>query len=267
MISLAIFPIISINTIRGKNIPRIHCQRTDKMKGKLKLLSMLVPGILLVLITGTQGKTVKEYSFLLKEELKPGIVKMLPVPVDFRNYFVLQAINDTTSIIIGDFSGSEKLISISLDSNQDGKAETVSEFFPDSGKTTKPAVPSTPLYSSFDQVRNDIINGKIFANNYSYRMFSLENLKKQLIMGKDIFRWNYGYNVKLYDPDYPSTTMGEFFFSKKNGMYTLIFATYYFKLYKTRVTPQLYYSVFCKDTKDPKIVQVVEELYKLVPAQ
>ncbi|HNX60743.1 MAG TPA: hypothetical protein PKK43_16695 [Spirochaetota bacterium] len=237
------------------------------MKGKFKLLSMLAPGFLLVLITGAQGATVKESSFLLKEELIPGIVKMLPVPVDFRNYFVLQAIDSSTSILIGDFSGSEKMISLSVDKNQDGKEDSVSEYFPDSKKSTKPSVPSTPLYTSFDQTRTDIINGKIFANNYSYRMFSLNTLKERLKLGKDIYGWSYGYNVKIYDPDNPSTIMGEYFFSKKNGLYTLIFATYYFKLYKTRVTPPLYYSVFCKDTKDPKIVQVVEELYKLVPAQ
>jgi len=237
------------------------------MKGKFRLITILIPGILLAFITGAQGTTVKESSFLLKEALIPGIVKMLPVPVDFRNYFVLQAIDDSTSILIGDFSGSEKVISLAVDSNQDGKSDTVSEYYPDSRKSTKPAAPSTQFYTSFDQTRNDIISGTIFANNYSYRMFSINTLKARLKAGKDIYGWSYGYNVKVYDPDNPSTIQGEFFFSKKNGLYTLIFATYYFKLYKTRVTPPLYYSVFCKDTKDPKIKEVVDQLYELVPAK
>ena len=207
--------------------------------------------------------TIKQSSFLLQEEILPGSLKMLPVTTDFRNYFVLQSLPSGTSIIIGDFSGADKVISLTSDTNVDGKPDNVLEYYPEPGKTTHPSKSTSQFFTSFDQTRDDIVSGKIFSQNYSYKMFSLGTLKDRLNNGKDVFPWRYGANVKIYDPDNPSTIQGEYFFSRKDGLYTLIFATYYYKLYKTKIIPPLYYSVYCSDTKDPGIKAIVDELYKL----
>ena len=176
--------------------------------------------------------SIKESSFLIKEIILPHAQKMLPVTTDFRNYFVLQSIKNQTSLIIGDFSGADKVISITTDTNLDGTPDKTSEFFPDAKKMNNPSKSSSQFFTDFKSTRDDIISGKIFNQNYSYKMMSLNTLQSRLKDGKDVLKWRYGYNVKIYDPDNQSTMMGEFYFSRKDGLYTLIFATYYYKLYK-----------------------------------
>lgn len=237
------------------------------MYNKRRLLIMLASMAVLCISVGVQSIPVKESSGLLREKLLPGSIQMLPVPSDFRNYFIFQSLGAESTIIIGDFSGSDKVISVIVDSTQDGKHDKVTDYYPDTKKPKYPTNPQTDFYSDFSQMRDEIISGSSFSTNYSYSMFSLPMLKSRLKAGKDIYEWKFGYNVKIYDPDNPSTMMGEYFFSRKDGSYTLIFATYYFKLYKTKIIPPLYYSVFCSETKDPRVKAVVDELYSIANAK
>jgi hypothetical protein len=233
------------------------------MKGMTRTV-LTITGLLAIFSAASLGYSavIRESSFLVEKEILPGALKMLPVTTDFRNYFVLQSFASGTSVLIGDFSGADKVISLSTDANGDGKLDKVIEYYPDTVKTTYPAKSSSQFFDSFDQTADDIINGKIFNQNYSYKMLSINTLKDRLKSGKDIFPWGQGFNVKIYDPDNTSTIQGEYFFSRKDGAYTLIFKTYYYKLYKTKITPPLYYSVCCKDTRDPKIKAIVDDLYK-----
>jgi hypothetical protein len=234
------------------------------MKGKI-LIAILLSAAFAV---GLSSAPTKESSFLLKGELRDDIIKMLPVTTDFRNYFVFQSIEDGSSVLIGDFSGAEKVISLATDKNYDNKQDKVIEFFPDSQKIKDTvSKPSSQFFASFEDMRDSIISGKVFNENYSYKMFSINTLKARLNQKRDIYDWRYGYNIKVYDPDAGSSIMGEFYFSRKDGLYTLIFATYYYKLYKTKIVPPLYYSVYCHNSKDPKVKEVVDELYKLMPAR
>ena len=236
------------------------------MKGKI-FFTVFASSLVVLCTSFNAGyATTGESSFLLKEPLTPGVIQMLPVTVDFRNYFILQSIGSSTTILVGDFSGAEKNVFLVSDDKQDGTIDKVYEFLPDVKKVRTPSKPSSPLFSSFNQMRDDIINGTIFTANYSYQMFSLNSLIARIKSGRDIFSWRYGHNVKIYDPDNPTTIMGEYFFSRKDGLYTLIFATYYYKLYKTKIVPPLYYSVFCSESKDPKVKEVVDSLYKLLPS-
>ncbi|HDP80851.1 MAG TPA: hypothetical protein ENN21_08420 [Spirochaetes bacterium] len=98
-------------------------------------------------------------------------------------------------------------------------------------------------------------------------MNSLDLLKQRLEKGTDIYRSGYGYTVKVYDPDKPSTIMSEFYFSKKDGRYDLVFATYYYMVFNTRITTSMNFSVYCRNSKDPVVAEVVESLYKLVPGK
>jgi len=45
---------------------------------------------------------------------KDGL-RMMPVPEDSRNYFVLQSFKKITNVIIGDFGGAEKIICLIVD--------------------------------------------------------------------------------------------------------------------------------------------------------
>jgi hypothetical protein len=237
------------------------------MKGKIFFSAFASSLIVLGTSFNAGYATSGESSFLLKETLTPGVIQMLPVTVDFRNYFILQSIGTSTAILVGDFSGAEKNVFLVTDEKQDGTIDKVYEFLPDVKKVKTPSKPSSPLFSTFAQMRDDIINGTVFNANYSYQMLSLGSLIARIKTGRDVYDWRYGHTVKVFDPDNPSTIMGEYFFSRKDGLYTLIFATYYYKLFKTKIVPPIYYSVFCRDTKDPKIKEVVDSLYQLLPAK
>jgi len=192
-------------------------------------------------------------------------MKMLPVPMDFRNYFFFQSINDTSYIIIGDFTGEKRFLTKIIDEKSANKIDAVTEYYPDMKKIRTKMTPGTEFFKSMDQMKRDIIDGKIFRENYSYKMKSIDTLKYKLEEGSDIFKYGDGFTVKFYDPDEPTTIMCEFYFSKVSGRYDLIFKTNYYKLYKLKIVPPLVYSVYCKNSRDPVVAETVESLLKMIP--
>ncbi|MFW5807782.1 MAG: hypothetical protein ACOC2H_04460 [Spirochaetota bacterium] len=203
-------------------------------------------------------------SDMLQKPLSYDRLQMMPVTKDFRNYFVFQSIEDQSNILIGDFVGAEKKIILVIDNEADNNVDRVMEYYPDSQKRKSPKTPNSDLYSSLEQMKKDIISGKIFDETYSYKMRSLGSLTDKLKEGSDIVKSGHGYLVRLYDPDKPSTIMSEFFFGRKDGRYDLIFITRYYKLYHTVISPPVYYSVYCRSSNDPVVKETVENLIKLV---
>lgn len=224
------------------------------------LLLLFLPSVYITL-SASEFK----HDYLIKQPLTDTRLKFMPVPSDYRNYFILQSIDDTTNVIIGDFVGTEKLISMVMDLNSDGKPDRVFEYFPDIKKFTTPAKPTTSFYKDFTDIKRQIIEGTIFKNTYSYKMNSIDLLKLRLEKGRDIFKTEYGYTVKIYDPDKPTTIQSEFFFAKQHGRYDLIFTTYYYKIFNTKIAPVVFFSVYCKSSKDPMIAEIVEALLKMAP--
>jgi hypothetical protein len=203
---------------------------------------------------------------LFTSEISKEKMRLMPVPLDYRNYFFFQAIGNKSFIIIGDFTGSEKIIVKVIDRNSDNTVDRVVEYLKDSKKFKIKRFSSSSFYKkNIAEMKMDIISGKIFKKNYSYHMKSLDFLKYKLNDGSDIRKSGYGYSVKFFDPDARSTVMSEFFFLKKDGLYTLIFKTNYYKLFNMKIRPAIPYSVYCKDTKDPVVKETVESLYKLLP--
>ncbi len=211
------------------------------------------------------GFSMNSSSNPLNSPLSRERLKLLPIPMDFRNYFFFQSIDDNSYIIIGDFTGAKKLITQIIDRDSDNKIDKVLEYYPDSGKIRIKSRPSSEFFNGLEKMKRDIISGIIFKENYSYKMKSLKTLKFKLADGSDIYPYNDGYSVKFYDPDAPSTIMCEFFFSKRHGRYNLIFKTNYYKLYKLRIVPPLRYSVYCKNSRDPIVAEIVESLLKMIP--
>lgn len=236
------------------------------MKHKNKNLILLFAIVLIpcLYVTYIYSDQVFKSNEFIQSDISADRLQFMPVTEDFRNYFVLQCIGNTVSVLIGDFTGTEKLISLAKDTNGDGKPDEVYEYFPEVKKLTTPLKPTTGFYKNIDDLKKDILVGDIFSMNYSYKMNSLPLLKAKLKSGRDVFRFKHGYSVKMYDPDAPTTIAGEYFFGKKDGKYDLIFSTYYYKLYRTKISPPLSYSVYCKDTTDKYIADIVEELLKMV---
>jgi hypothetical protein len=233
-----------------------------------KVMVKTVIPILLVLAAATfvsAELSIFKSDYLVKEPITRDRLKFLPVPEDFRNYFLIQSINDNTKIIIGDFVGTQKKICLIVDNGYDGKIDSVIEYYPEDNKYTVVMKPTTTFYTGYDDVKKQIITGTIFKNNYAYNMNSIDILKGLLERGRDIYRYEHGYSVKVYDPDKPTTIISEFFFGKKNDRYDLIFATYAYKVFHTNIQPSIFYSVYCRNTKDPMISSVVESLLKMVP--
>ena len=221
--------------------------------------------LVLMLTTGTLSLSGQyQASSFIQEKLTVNRLKFMPVPDDFRNYFIFQSIGDSSTLIIGDFTGTEKVVSLIRDDNKDNKPDEVIEYFPEPRKITRPLKPSTSFYKSFEDMKKQIINGEIFRMNYSYKMNSLGLLVKKLEAGRDIYRHEHGYSVKVYDPDAGTTIMSEYFFGKKDGRYDLIFSTKYYKLYKTKISPAVDYSVYCRNSNDPIVAETVERLLSIV---
>jgi hypothetical protein len=193
----------------------------------------------------------------------------LPVPEDYKTYYILQSIEDVTVVVIADFAGTEKKICLITDKNSDGTIDTVWEYYPDSKQYARPDKPTTSLFTSYPQIKNDIIEGKVFAkieagsNAYTHVMASLPELKVKLREGRVVTRWGHdGRYVRIVDPDTSQTTMADFYFGKESGVYSLQFRTNYYKRAGTKIEPTIKYSVYSRRSKDPVIKEYVEALLK-----
>jgi len=192
-------------------------------------------------------------------------ITLLTIPKDYRNYFLMQSIDDDTRILIGDFSNSEKLFSLLIDKDSNGKMDKVIEYYPDSKDFTNPQKSTSTFFEGdFETMKRNIINGSIYKNNYSFRMKSFDTVVNLIKKGKNIYKSGRGYSIKFYDPDEPSTIMSQFFFSKHQGRYDLIFQTNYYKIYRIKIKPAFKYSVYCKNSKDAVVAEIVEKLLKMM---
>ncbi len=220
--------------------------------------------ILLVTISTSTMSSIMNYStvrYRASEAFTKDKMKLLPIPRDFRNYFILQSIDDTTNVLIGDFIGFEKRFSLIIDRNTDENVDKIIEYTPDNGKYTTPQKPKTELFVGFKETKKQIISGEINKNNYSFGMRSLPILKELLKEGKDIIKTRFGYTVKLFDPDKPSVLLSEFFFNKNTrGRYDLVFTTFSYKIFQTDIVPVIYCSVYCRNSKDPVVKETVDSL-------
>lgn len=235
----------------------------------MKKKSIILAGLLFLVVLVSSVSFSQNLDSRKWEAYEPiTLEKMrhLPIPPDYRNYFFLQAINDTTYVLIGDFVGNEKKFCLIVDDKSDEKIDKVIEYMPDTNKYTNMEKPSTSFFTTLPEVKEKIISGEIFRNNYSYNMTSIPVLKGLLKRGRDIMKTNYGYTVKLYDPDHPQSMMSEFYFGKNpEGRYDLVLTTHYYKIFMTKITPPIACFVYCKNTKDPVVAETVESLMKLVP--
>ena len=222
--------------------------------------------VALVLSSGISGKTAFVSSDLMTEMMNSKRLRLLPVSKDFRNYFILQSIDNQTNIIVGDFVGSEKKIILIEDHNSDNTVDRVYEYYPDRPENNNiislPKSTSDLVYN-IESMKKDIISGEIFAKNYTYTMRSMPDLIKKINKNEDIYKHQHGYTVKIYDPDNKSTIMGDFFFGRKDGRYYLQFNTNYYKLFNSRIRPLVPQSVYCVNSKDEVVKESVEKLVKL----
>lgn len=193
-------------------------------------------------------------------------LKFITPPSDFRSYFMLQSIDDTTVILVGNFTDPEKVITLIIDEGSNNTIDNVIEYFPEEKRYRRlKKIMSKSIKSDIAELKKDIIEGVIFEKSYSYKMGSLPALKKKLLDGRDIFFTNSGTRVVIYDLEKTSTVMNDFFFKIEEERYDLMFKTNYYKLYKISISPPILFSVYCRNSKDPVVAKYVKELLTLVP--
>lgn len=227
------------------------------MKTKTHLIAISVVFMSAILFAGS---TDLQTGLVSSEKLR-----ILPVPKDHRNYFFLQSVDTTTQIVIGNFTGTERLITLIIDKNADQKIDKIYDYYPDKGEYRTPKQSKSQFYSDdFGKMVRKIIDGSILVDTYSYQMKSLGALTNKIDEGSNIRKEGDGYRVIIYDPDSPGDIMSEFFFSKKLGSYNLVFRTRYYKIFSASIYPPLEYSVYCVNSKDKIVQEVVESLLKMV---
>lgn len=218
----------------------------------------------LIIALPSEADSRKVNHYILTTDLNRSSLKYMPVTDDNRNYFMLQSIDNTTKIIIGDFSSSDKTITMIVDEGSDGTLDQVIEYYPERNKFREPTRPSTRFFTDLDALKKQIINGTIYESTYTYKMYSLDDLKKIIKRGEDVVKKGRGWSALLYDQDDFSTIMGSFFFGKKYDRYNLVFSTRYYKIKNFKVIPPVYFSVYCKNSDDPLIRETVESLLKMI---
>lgn len=202
------------------------------------------------------------------KKLDADRLKLFPVPQDHRNYFFLQSIQDLTQIVIGDFSRSDnkRLILITLGSDFN-TIKSVIEYQPDKKSLRLRKESESPFFTrDIARLKKDIITGTLFNDNHSDKMKSYDAL--EMIFKKNdattVLPDTYGFTVKLTEVDEINKPMALFTFGKSETGYYLQFRTEYYRINSgNTVTPILRYSVYCKDTNDPTVRELVEELFKI----
>jgi hypothetical protein len=204
---------------------------------------------------------------LQTKKLTEDRIRYYPVPADGINYIFLQSIEKDTSIVIGDFTGVEKKIILINDKNNDNTIDSVFEYYPLT-KDLKKRTDSKSKFFNKDiaKLKRDIIEGTVYKGNYTDDMKSLKTLEA-ILNNSDTNSLNaevYGFNIRFYETDERKKNSALFTYGKNAEGYYLQFKTeYYRKDYKTEQKPVLKFSVYCKDTYDPVVKEVVEDLFKI----
>jgi hypothetical protein len=204
---------------------------------------------------------------LLIKRIDSYRLKLFPVPEDGRNYFFLQSIDNMTQIVIGDFmQGEKRIVLINLGSDYN-TIKSVIEYQPVTKKLLRKKDSESKFFTTdIAKLKREIISGSIFKNNSTDDMKSypsLESVFRENDAGR-VFPDVYGYSVMLSEVDQENRYSAMFTFGKAAAGYYLQFKTlYYIKTSTTEMKPVLQYSVYCKDTHDPVIMEYVENLFKI----
>ena len=141
------------------------------------------------------------------------------------------------------------------------------EYEPDKRSLRKRKESESQFFTTdIAKLKKDIITGALFNSSHADRMKSYDAL--EMIFKKNeattVLPDTYGFTVKLTEVDEINKPMALFTFGRSETGYFLQFRTEYYRIIaRNTVNPVLRYSVYCKDTNDPVIKDLVEELFKI----
>jgi hypothetical protein len=200
--------------------------------------------------------------------LNSARIKLFPVPADNRDYFFLQSIEKDTVIVIGDFSGLEKMVVMIIDRGSDNSIDEVVEYYPNFKKIKKGKKSDSRFFNSdIAQLKREIISGAVYNGKYADPMNSADKL--ELILSendsKSVQKNVYGYEAKFFEIDETNKFAALYNFGKNAEGYYLQFRTDYLrKNYWVVEAPTLKYSVYCRASEDVVVKETVDNLIKIV---
>lgn len=208
----------------------------------------------------------QQYDDLQERTLDTERLKLLPI--QGKNYFFLQSVDDKTQIVIGDLTAFPKRIILIQLKEDYTTIRSVAEYLPERKELRVGMESDSKLFTKdIVKLKRDIITGAIYKGNYTNKMKSygeLESVFKQNDSSK-IFAEVYGFSVKLAEVDESNKIMAIYTFGNHIVLgYYLQFKTFYFRENPiSERFPKLKYSVYSKNTHDPIIQEYVEALFKI----
>ena len=144
----------------------------------------------------------QQYDDLQEKPVNNDRLKLFPV--EGKNYFFLQSIDNETRIVIGDFTQIDKKIILINLKDDYITIKSVIEYIPAKNEMRVLSKSDSRFFTTdMTKLKKDIITGEIFKGNYAEGMKSygeLERVFKQNELSK-IFPEVYGFSVKLDDID------------------------------------------------------------------
>jgi len=208
----------------------------------------------------------QQYDDLQERPINNSRLKLFPSPVEGKNYFFLQSINDKTRIVIGDFTQVEKKI-ILINLNDDYTTiKSVVEYIPLKNQLRVRKESDSKFFTTdIVKLKRDIITGAIYKGNNAEPMKSMGDLISEFELNdaSKIMAEVYGFTVKITEVD-TEKNMGLFTFGNTVKGYYMQFKTLFYRENPMSVRiPVLKYSVYSKNTHDPIIQEYVETLFKI----
>jgi len=199
--------------------------------------------------------------YIAKIPLKISDLKKLPVPKTNEDYAFIQSIDVETNVVIGKFKAGQREITLIQDRNSDGKVDLVVRYFVDRDSFKYSARPRNEFTEEkFKKLKEDILNGK--QDEVNPNKEAIEYIKVLQQNSDRVRRWKNGFRVFLVDADDETSEQMNFFFSISSSGADLVFELNYRNQGVTRMSPIINQSVYCKDSKDPLILEVTKQLIK-----
>jgi hypothetical protein len=186
-------------------------------------------------------------------------MRSLPVPLSNENYAFLQSLDAVTNIVVGNFSSGERVITLIKDKNSDGEVDLVAHWYVDEEKFKfDPAPAATYPSAVFDRMKMEILNGR--GTSLSPNPEGIEFIRILFQVPGNIQKWRTGYLVFKYDPDVITREMSRFSYSMSAGCADVAFEMLYMRKGTARISPVINQGVYCKNSRDAKIIEVVRGL-------
>ena len=240
------------------------------MINKSKMYTILISVMLAAIFIVHDGfsdnfiSNVAKGTYIPNDPVGTHNLQTLIIPSSNNDYAFFQSIGTRSSIVIGNFKADKKFITLIQDENSDGKVDLVVHWYPETKVYMKEKEPDKYCTADqFKKMKEEIIKGKYNSDNpFSDSLVLLDDILKD---SSNISRSNNGYRVVFMTSDKPIQERAIIYLSN-NGIKgnDLIFEHNFYAVGPNKIKPIIKWIIYCKDSKDPYLGELVKELYAKV---